>query len=97
MIVNKLNREEMIDIIENIFHPMGKDLTAEDLDRQLLVFCLNCPDPASAMSLVVEAPRGATANSVVNEALALPRREVATLSEDELSMDHPLRHWELER
>ena len=43
MIEKKLDRNEMIFIVENIFYPIGKGLTAEDMEHQLVGFCLNCP------------------------------------------------------
>lgn len=96
MIVRKLGRDELVAIVDGIFHPAGKGLTAEQMEEQLLVFCLNCPDPGAAMDLVVEAPRGSMAERVVDEALEMPLRPINTWSEAELANDHPLRHWRLE-
>lgn len=96
MLVMRLERSALIEIVDNVFHPAGKGLTAEEIDTQLLVFCVNCPDPGAAMDLVVEAPRGSTARDVVDAALAMPARAIETWSEAELSLDHPLRHWKLE-
>lgn len=96
MIAKRLNRAKLVSIVESIFAPAGKGLSSDEMDRDLLVFCLNCPDPASAMDLVVEAPRGATSMEVVDHALAMPTRSVDTWSEADLAKDHPLRHWKLE-
>lgn len=96
MIAKKIGRDELVAIVENIFHPAGKGLSSEEIDTDLLVFCLNCPDPAVAMDLVIEAPLGSTSAGVVDQALAMPQRRVETWSEAELSKDHPLRHWKLE-
>jgi hypothetical protein len=96
MIVKKRNRAELVSIVENIFHPAGKGLSSEEMDKDLLIFCLNCPDPGAAMDLVVEAPQGATSIDVVNRALAMPTRSVDTWPEADLARDHPLRHWKLE-
>lgn len=96
MLAKRLERSALVDIVDNVFHPAGKGLTAEEIETQLLIFCLNCPDPGAAMDLVVEAPRGSTASDVVDGALAMPTRAVETWSEAELSLDHPLRHWKLE-
>lgn len=96
MIVKKLDRDGLIEILENMFHSAEKGFTSEDIDRQLIYFCLNCPDPGTAMDLVIEAPRGSISANVVDQALAMPQRRVETWSEAELSKDHPLRHWKLE-
>lgn len=96
MIVKKLGREGLIEILENMSKSAEKGFTSEDIDRQLIIFCLNCPDPGAAMDLVLEAPRGSTSADVVDQALAMPQRAVETWSEAELAKDHPLRHWKLE-
>jgi hypothetical protein len=97
MIVKKLGREALEEILENMSHSAEKGFSSEDIDRQLIAFCLNCPDPAAAMDLVIDAPRGTTSAEIVDEALAMPRRAVETWSESELAKDHPLRRWTLEK
>lgn len=96
MIVKKLGREGLVEILENMSRSPEKGFSSEDVDRQLIAFCLNCPDPAAAMDLVVDAPRGTTSAEIVDEALAMPKRAVETWSESELAKDHPLRRWKLE-
>ena len=96
MIVKRLSHDKLVVLIDNIFYPAGKKLSTQEIDKQLICFCLNCPDPGEAMNLIVEAPRGALAIDVVNQALDLPLRDVSTWPAAELSMDHPLRHWKLE-
>jgi hypothetical protein len=96
MVVKRLGRDDLIRLVENVFHPVDGALTAEAIDEQLLIFCLNCPDPGAAMDLVVEAPQDCTPVSVVEHALAMTPRAVDTWSESELALDHPLRRWKLE-
>ena len=95
-VVKRLDREDLVDLVNTILYPIEGKLSSSEIDGNLLSFCLNCPDPAGAMDLVLDAPRGAAAAAVVEKALALPARSVLTLSEDELSLDHPLRHWKIE-
>lgn len=96
MIVKKLGRNGLIEILENMSRSAEKGLKAEEIDRQLIAFCLNCPDPAAAMDLVIDAPRGTSSAEIVDEALAMPGRGLDTWSESELAKDHPLRRWTLE-
>ena len=96
MIVKRIGRDELNRLVDCLFHPAGTGLTADDIDKQLLIFCLNCPDPGAAMDLVLEAAQGITAAWVVDQALAMTPRSVETWSDAEISMDHPLRHWKLE-
>jgi hypothetical protein len=92
----KLKREQLIELVDNVMHPKGRGFTSQELNDQLLSFCINCPDPAAAMDLVVEAVEPMTAAQLVNKALAYPIREAASLPESELAMSHPLRHMKLE-
>lgn len=96
-VVKRMEREDLVDLVNTILYPIEGKLTSAEIDENLLSFCLNCPDPGGAMDVVIDAPPGTTAAAVVGKALALPTRAVATLSEDELSLDHPLRHWRLEK
>jgi len=96
MIIKRLTRHELIQILENMSRSAEKGLSSGEIDRQLIAFCVNCPDPASAMDLVIDAPRDSTSAAIVDQALAMPRRAVETWSEAELAMDHPLRHCSLE-
>ena len=96
MIVKKLGREALVEILENMVHSPEKGFGPKEVDRQLIAFCLNCPDPAAAMDLVIDAPRGISSAEIVGEALAMPKRAVETWSESELAKDHPLRRWKLE-
>lgn len=89
--MEKLNRDEMLIALSVVFHPAGKGLSSRQIDGYLLSFCASCPDPAGAMDVVVEAPRGSTCEQVLELALAMPERSVDSWSESELSMDHPLR------
>jgi hypothetical protein len=93
----KLDRAEMRAALECVFEPAGKGLTSEQINEQLLLFCANCPDPVSAMDLVLEAPVDSTTEQVLDEALAMPPRSLATWSEAEVAKDHPLRRMVFER
>jgi hypothetical protein len=88
----KLNYQEMIAIAENILNPAASGLSEDELGEQLYSLCLNCPDPVGAMNwIVTEAMPPQTAKSLVDRALAQPRRDPKTLSESELPLNHPFR------
>ena len=94
--VKRLNRDDLIELVENVIHPQGKGFTSEQLNQQLLHFCVNCPDPVAAMDIVVNAPRGSHAQAIVATALGCPPRDPNSLSEVKLAKSHPLRHMKLE-
>jgi hypothetical protein len=71
----KLQREELVELVENVIHPKGKGFTLEEINQQLLQFCINCPDLVASMDIVINAPRGSTAEAVVSKALACPPRD----------------------
>jgi hypothetical protein len=87
----KLDRAEMLAALRCVFEPAGKGLSSEEINEQLLLFCANCPDPVSAMDLVLEVPVGTTAHEVLEQALAMTPRSVTTWPESDLASDHPLR------
>ena len=87
----RLSRAQLIEIVENVTHPKGKGFTSEQLNRQLILFCIHSPDPAGAMDLMVESMEPMTSKELVDRALALPPRDVATIPESELADTHPLR------
>lgn len=92
----KLQREELVELVEHVMHPKGKGFTSEQINQKLLHFCINCPDPAASMDIVINAPRGSTAEAVVSKALACPPRDPNGLPESELPSSHPLRRMKLE-
>ena len=92
----KLTRKELAQLVENVTHPKGKGFTSEEINQQLLLFCINCPDPAGAMDLVVESMAAINPEELVDKALACAPRDVSTLSESELALTHPLRHMKLD-
>jgi hypothetical protein len=92
----KLRREEMVQLLDNVLNPKGRGFTSEQINQQLLLVCLNCPDPAAAMDIVLETPPPASAGQLVDRALACPARDVTSLPESELPLTHPLRHMKLE-
>ena len=90
MAVPRLNRDQLIELLKTMSFPGHGDKESEFM---LLTFCLNCPDPVGAMNSVLDAPRGATDESIANQAFALPPRSVEMVTATELPIDHPLRHW----
>ena len=92
----KLNRAQMLTALDCIFEPAGKGLTSEKIDEQLLLFCASCPDPVSAMNLVLDASEASTTEQILDAALSMPPRSPATWSESEVPIDHPLRGVVLE-
>jgi hypothetical protein len=89
-----LDKAAMLRHLNSVLAP--SEFPSELIDVMLLEFCMNCPDPAGAMDVVVEAPCDATAESVLAEALAMTVRNPASYSEAELALDHPLRHWHVQ-
>jgi hypothetical protein len=87
----KLDRAEMLAALSCVLEPAGKGLTSEEINQQLLLFCASCPDPVSAMDLVLEAPVGTTTHEALEQALAMTPRGVTTWLESDLASDHPLR------
>ena len=92
----KLQRDVLVQLAENVIHPKGKGFTSQQINRQLLDFCVNCPDPVAAMKTVINAPRGSTAEAIVAAALSFAPRDPRGLPETELAMSHPLRQMRLE-
>ena len=92
----KLKPKELIQLVENITHPKGEGFTSEQINQQLLLFCINCPDPAAVMDLMVDCMTPMTPHELVDQALAYPPRDVSTLPESELALSHPLRHIKLD-
>lgn len=94
--VKRLNRDQLIAVLEDVFSSGGKGLSSQEVNWQLDAFCVNCPDPASALDLVLEAPAGSVAAQVVDQALAMPARLVDEWSHEELAPAHPLRFVRLD-
>ena len=94
--VKRLNRAELIAVLDNVFSSCGKGLSSQEVDWQLDAFCVNCPDPVSALDLVLEAPAGSVAAQVVDQALSMPARPVDEWSHEELAPAHPLRFLRLD-
>ena len=89
--MEKLSHDEMLIALSAVLRPAGKGFSSRQIDGYLLSFCASCPDPGGAMDLVVDAPRGSTAEQILQQALALPERAIESWSEAELAFDHPLR------
>ena len=77
-------------------NPAVSGLSSDAIDTLLIQFCLNCPNPVGAMDLLLDAPQGVSDREVLAQALALPPRDVASFSPQELSIEHPLRNWSVE-
>lgn len=92
----RLSRSELVYVIRRISYPRESGLSSEEANQQLLLFCINCPDPVAAMDLVVECTAPMTAEELVDRALACPHRNVADLPDSELPLTHPLRHMTLD-
>ncbi len=92
----KLNRDELIQLVAAISDPAGRGLPSEQINKMFLDFCINCPDPAGAMDLIVEDTTASTSAAIVDRALAMPRRDVRDISPSALAITHPLRYMELE-
>ncbi len=88
----ELERQELVQLVENVLSPKGRGFSSEQINRQLLLFCLHCPDPAAAMDIVLEARRPVTAKQLVDKAMDCPPRAVADVPLSELPLIHPLRH-----
>ena len=86
----------MTQLVDDVLHPEARGLTSEAINQQLLLFCINCPDPVAAMDIVIEASAPVTAEQLVERCLACPPREVASWPESELALTHPLRHIKVE-
>lgn len=87
----RLDREQLIQAMEIVLRPKGKGFSSEEVNRKLLTFCANCPDPIGAMRLVVECLTPMTAAQLVDVALSMPKRSLEDLPAAELPLGHPLR------
>ena len=93
----RLTYEEMVQYVDNVLRPKDRGFTSEQIGDQLLAFCINCPDPAAAMDIVIETRGSVSARELVDAALRCPPRDPSTLPESELALTHPLRHMKLPR
>ena len=88
-----LSQAELLQRLNALLYPTEGEFTSEEDEVMLFEICLNCPDPGAAMDVIVEAPQGSTADSVLLTMLNMPARSPASYTESELSLCHPLRHW----
>jgi hypothetical protein len=91
----RLEKDDLAKLVNNVINPKGKGFSEGELNQQLLLFSINCPDPVGAMDLVIEAHRGVSPMDLVEKALAMPRREAADVPESQLALTHPLRQMKL--
>jgi hypothetical protein len=96
VMAQKLNKEKLVELVGNVLSPKGRGFTSQQIDDQLLLVCINCPDPVAAMDLIIGARRPVTAADLVDKALSFPSRAVADVPEAKLSRSHPLRRMSSE-
>ncbi len=94
--VERLDREQLIQLMEIVMRPKGKGFSSEEINKKLLIFCANCPDPVGAMKLFVEGMTPMTAEQLVDAALAMPQRNPKDLPASELPLGHPLREMNID-
>jgi len=94
--VKRLTRAEMVQLVANILNPKDTGFSSDEINEQLDLVCINCPDPAGALDIIIETPPPVTPEELVDRALALPDRDVKSLSETELALNHPLRKMKLD-
>lgn len=88
----KLEQQELVQLVDNVLSPKGRGFSSEQINQQLLLFCIHCPDPVAAMNIVLESRRPVTAKQLFDKAMACPSRAVADVPVSELPLTHPLRH-----
>jgi len=89
---SNLNYTRLVELVDNVLNPKERGFTSEEINRQLLLFCMNCPDPAAAMDVVVETPHPTTARELVDRCLSFPYRDISSISLSEMAASHPIRH-----
>ena len=85
-----------LDVVRQIKRLKAMSASGHDDRRseQLLIeFCADCPDPARALHVVLDAPRGASDEDIAETAMSLPRRAIDSVPASELPVDHPLRRF----
>jgi hypothetical protein len=86
--LERMNRSGLIRLVRDLL--AAAHTTELEGDIMLLTFAANCPDPAAAMDLVLEADDDAPEH-IVDRALRMPPRPAESYSEAELHASHPLR------
>ena len=93
--VKRLTRDQLVELVNIVMDPGGTGASSQEVNRALLLFCANCPDPVGAMGVVFShTPR--TYEQITDFALAMPRRDVRDIPTSELLPSHPLRHMRLD-
>ncbi len=92
----KLQKEEMIQAVDNVLNPKGRGFSSQEINDQLLLFCANCPDPSAAMDIVIETMGPVTASQLVEQALACAPRVVADVPTSKFPLSHPLRSMKID-
>jgi hypothetical protein len=96
ILVRKLTRPELIQLMEAIFYPKKNGLTQNDVTNNLNLICINCPDPSAAMDIITETPPPTTPRDLIDRALACPRRDIETIPVSKLAINHPLRKMKVD-
>lgn len=92
---DKLDKEQLLQLLDKIMHPKANGLTEETYNNVLIAFCAGCPDPIKARWLVVECLDPMSDEELVERSLAMPIRLMADVPESELPAGHPLRAMSL--
>jgi hypothetical protein len=85
-----------ISLVEIVSDPGKYRASSEEVNRALLLFCANCPDPPAAMRVMIGDMTPRTSEQIVDFALAMPRRDVRDVPTTELLPSHPLRYMRLD-
>ena len=91
MMKEKLDREQLLLLLDKIMQPQTYGLTEKDSDKALLEFCAGCPDPVKARRLIVECLDPMTDEELVDLALDMPLRRMHDVPFSELPDGHALR------
>ena len=95
--VKRLTRDELVSLIEVVTSELRTDVSSQEINNALLLFCANCPDPVAAMRLMVSDMTPRTDEQLVDFALAMPKRDVRDVPVTELLPSHPLRYMRLDQ
>lgn len=87
----KLDRYQLLQLLDKIMQPKSYRLSESDSDAVLLEFCAGCPDPVQARWLLVECLDPLSDEELVDRALAMPPRRMKDILLSEFPEKHPLR------
>ena len=84
-------REELLKALQVLSHPKAHGLTQENLDKALINFCADCPDPIQARWLVVECLEPMSDEELIDRILSAPSRPISDVPDTIIPSDHPAR------